>query len=155
MSKLGRYSAQRRKFQELTGAKTVQVSECGTHFALSASSVATYRVTLPSLATAGPGWWCKFTLTDATAAQDIHIQTNLEDQGVFFGQVHAVSGAVGGGTALGGHGRMLTAVGTASFVVASCPGGESIVCEAMAPASGPFWQLVGFVSSSAGLSGSV
>ena len=58
MSKLGRYSADRKKVASLTAAtKTIQVAECGTVFALNrAGGVA---ITLPSLASAGDGWWCK------------------------------------------------------------------------------------------------
>ncbi len=65
MSKLGRYSAQRRKVEDLTAtAKTVDVSDCGTIFTIGAAATA---VTLPLLAKAGKGWWCRFVVNNETA----------------------------------------------------------------------------------------
>ena len=60
MSKSGRYSADRKKIENLTGAKTVEVHDCGTVFTLNAAGGG--NVTLPNAATAGKGWWCKFIL---------------------------------------------------------------------------------------------
>ena len=60
MAKLGRYSADRKKIQSLTGAHTVTVPECGTIFVLNLAAGGT--VTLPNAAAAGEGWWCKFIL---------------------------------------------------------------------------------------------
>ena len=62
MSKLGRYSADRKKIQELTAAYTVQVADCGTIFLL--NSATEFATTLPTVAAAGKGWWCKFILLD-------------------------------------------------------------------------------------------
>ena len=62
MSKLGRYSADRKKIESVTGtSKTIAVADCGTAFIMAtpgASGACTY--TLPAPATAGKGWWCKF-----------------------------------------------------------------------------------------------
>jgi hypothetical protein len=58
MSKLGRYAAQRRKVQSITAAYTATVADCGTVFMLNLATGLT--VTLPSVANAGNGWWCKF-----------------------------------------------------------------------------------------------
>ena len=61
MAKLGRYSADRKKTATITTAtKTVTVAECGTIFGLNlADGIA---VTLPTVAAAGEGWWCKFVI---------------------------------------------------------------------------------------------
>ena len=61
MSKLGRYSADRKKVEALTAAKTVEVAECGTIFTLPGGT-ADWNIVLPTLAAAGKGWWCKFVL---------------------------------------------------------------------------------------------
>ena len=57
MSKLGRYSAQRRKVEVLTGTKTLTVADCGTYFTIGSAAAV---ITLPTVAEAGPGWWCEF-----------------------------------------------------------------------------------------------
>jgi len=60
MAKIGRYSADRKKVESVTGtAKTVEVSDCGTVFMMDAASSAT-TFTLPAPTDAGKGWWCKF-----------------------------------------------------------------------------------------------
>ena len=58
MAKLGRYSADRKKIEALTAAKTVEVADCGTIFTLDLA--AGFATVLPSIASAGKGWWCKF-----------------------------------------------------------------------------------------------
>ena len=68
MSKLGRYSAQRRKVKELTAAHTVTVAECGTEFLL--NSATEFAVTLPNAADAGQGWWARFIIAAAPASAD-------------------------------------------------------------------------------------
>jgi len=65
MSKLGRYSAQRRKVEVLSGTKTLAVADCGTMFTVGS---ATGLITLPTVAQSGAGWWCEFWVNDATAA---------------------------------------------------------------------------------------
>ena len=60
MSKSGRYSADRKKVESLTAAKTVEVSDCGTLFILNLAGGA--AVTLPNASDCGKGWWCKFIL---------------------------------------------------------------------------------------------
>lgn len=61
MSKSGRYSADRKKVQAITAAYTVTVADCGTIFTLPGGTDG-YNITLPSIAAAGNGWWCKFVL---------------------------------------------------------------------------------------------
>ena len=64
MSKLGRYSAQRRKVQALGAtATTIRVADCGTEFTFTQGADVDH--TLPSAATAGAGWWASFTLITA------------------------------------------------------------------------------------------
>jgi len=58
MSKLGRYSADRKKIEALSANKTIEVADCGTVFTLEGNSALT--VTLLAPADAGNGWWCKF-----------------------------------------------------------------------------------------------
>jgi hypothetical protein len=65
MSKIGRYSAQRRKSEVLSGTKTLAVADCGTMFTVGS---ATGAITLPTVAQAGAGWWCEFWVNDITAA---------------------------------------------------------------------------------------
>ena len=71
MAKLGRYSAQRRKVEAIDAgsadaAKTVEVSDCGTLFAIDATNDVV--ITLPAIAAAGNGWWCEFLLKTAVAS---------------------------------------------------------------------------------------
>ena len=64
MAKLGRYSADRKKVESITTAtKTVEVAECGTVFAL--NRAAGVALTLPTIAAAGNGWWCKVVVQTA------------------------------------------------------------------------------------------
>jgi len=71
MAKLGRYSADRKKIQELTSAYTVQVADCGTIFLL--NSATEFATTLPTVSAAGKGWWCKFIVKAAPASADYTI----------------------------------------------------------------------------------
>ena len=68
MAKSGRYSADRKKIENITGAKTVQVHDCGTIFMLSDAGGAGYTITMPSVAAAGKGWWCKMIVNCAAGA---------------------------------------------------------------------------------------
>ena len=63
MSKSGRYSADRKKIQAIAAAETlsVTVADCGTVFTLAGGNGVS-AITLPAVADAGPGWWCKFVL---------------------------------------------------------------------------------------------
>jgi len=77
MSKLGRYSANRLKIEEFnayataTLAKTIEVADCGTVFAMTAAGNDAYEgatITLPTIAAAGAGWWARFVLVNDIAA---------------------------------------------------------------------------------------
>ena len=62
MSKIGRYSADRKKIEALTASKTATVADCGTVF--TAVGDAAVVLTLPAIADAGNGWWCNTATTD-------------------------------------------------------------------------------------------
>jgi len=79
MAKLGRYSAQRRKIQDLgTTATTITASQCGTEFLVNQNGTANITHTLPTVADAGPGWWCAFTLATAVAHDDADVTITAE-----------------------------------------------------------------------------
>tara|TARA_R110002074_G_scaffold369715_1_gene544491 strand:+ start:160 stop:603 length:444 start_codon:yes stop_codon:yes gene_type:complete len=80
MSKNGRYAADRKKVVALTAATTITAAQCGTIFTLDGGT-ASYNVTLPTLADAGNGWWCKFVLlaNKGTNAQLIQAASGDED----------------------------------------------------------------------------
>ena len=65
MSKLGRYSADRKKIETLNADTTLKEADCGTIFGLLSGS-SPFTVTLPPLDTAGRGW-CKFVYVDSMA----------------------------------------------------------------------------------------
>ena len=78
MAKLGRYSADRKKVESLTATKTVEVAECGTVFTVVGD--AAISINLPTIATAGKGWWCKVIKTGAAAGgQDVTIAAHADD----------------------------------------------------------------------------
>ena len=88
MSKSGRYSADRKNIESVTGTtKVIEVSECGTIFFMdTAAAACTY--TLPRADLAGPGWWCKFVQGVDHNDADHVIQINSEDVGAFGTDVH-------------------------------------------------------------------
>ena len=61
MSKLGRYSADRKKVLALSADHTASVAECGTIFTIPGGDTAVV-LTLPEADAAGAGWWCKVVL---------------------------------------------------------------------------------------------
>ena len=66
MSKSGRYSADRKKIEALTASKSATVADCGTVF--TAVGDAAVTLTLPTIAAAGKGWWCKLVKVGAASA---------------------------------------------------------------------------------------
>lgn len=94
MSKVGRYSADRKKVEALTATKTVEVADCGTVF--TAVGDAALTINLPTIATAGKGWWCKVIKTGAASGgQDITVAAHADDgstpmMGVELSPTHAV-----------------------------------------------------------------
>ena len=73
MSKLGRYSADRKKVETLAATKTITVADCGTLFICTTHNI---TGTLPDAATAGAGWWAKFIIGASSAGT-----SNLKDRG--------------------------------------------------------------------------
>tara|TARA_Y100000114_G_C11663982_1_gene280418 strand:+ start:192 stop:605 length:414 start_codon:yes stop_codon:yes gene_type:complete len=96
MAKSGRYSADRKKIEEVSAAKTIEVHDCGTIFMLTGNS---YTLTLPTAAAAGKGWWCKFILGADLASGRIKIDTGANDTVELVG-ANAAGGAMtlNGGT---------------------------------------------------------
>tara|TARA_R110002110_G_scaffold59372_1_gene168075 strand:+ start:729 stop:1175 length:447 start_codon:yes stop_codon:yes gene_type:complete len=77
MSKSGRYSADRKKIESLTAAKTVEVSDCGTIFTLNLAGG--FAVALPNASDAGNGWWCKFIVGTAPSGANYIINVTAAD----------------------------------------------------------------------------
>ena len=88
MSKSGRYSADRKKIEALSASKTVEVADCGTIFTLNEDAGLT-TVTLPLIASAGNGWWCRFVLGSLSGGTntDITIASNASDVDKVYGNV--------------------------------------------------------------------
>ena len=79
MSKLGRYSADRKKIEQLTtSAKNITVADCGTIFMLKGALGADVTHTVPHPADAGNGWWCKF-VVQATGSSDSVLDLGGDD----------------------------------------------------------------------------
>ena len=101
MSKLGRYAAQRRKMVDLgTTATTIGVAKCGTEFLVSQSGTANITHTLPAVASAGPGWWCAFTLSTAVANGDADVTITAEGTIIYGLEVGDSSNAFAGVTSV-------------------------------------------------------
>jgi hypothetical protein len=78
MSKLGRYSADRKKIEALTASKNATVADCGTVF--TAVGDAAVVLTLPAIAAAGNGWWCKLAKVGAASGgQTITLAAHADD----------------------------------------------------------------------------
>jgi hypothetical protein len=87
MSKLGRYSAQRRKVESITASKSLVAADCGSLLMLNAAAGLT--VTLPSIADAGKGWWCKFIVaTNCTSNTYVITEKTSADTDVIIGGVN-------------------------------------------------------------------
>lgn len=86
MSKVGRYSADRKKIQAITAALTASVADCGTVFTLDSGGTTGYNITLPNVSDAGNGWWCKFIVKSVvTNASSYLIQATDSDGDVIHG----------------------------------------------------------------------
>lgn len=67
----------RKKIVTLSAARTIAVSESGTTFLLDATSANLgYTITLPVVATAGSGWYCRFIVVDSPSATNYVITEN-------------------------------------------------------------------------------
>ena len=74
MAKSGRYSADRKKVQSITASISLTKADCGTFMMLNAAAGCT--VTLPSIADAGQGWWCRFIVATNCSSNEYIIQEN-------------------------------------------------------------------------------
>jgi len=91
MAKLGRYSADRKKIGAISAATTIKASECGKIFMLTSNS---YTITMPSVAEAGEGWWCKFIVGADVATGAIVIDLAGSDSLAFAAAAAEDGGAV-------------------------------------------------------------
>ncbi len=71
MSKIGRYSADRKKVESITATKSLVAADCGSLLVLNAAAGLT--VTLPSVAEAGKGWWVRFVIGTNVSSNTIVI----------------------------------------------------------------------------------
>ena len=123
MSKIGRYSADRKKIEALSDDKTIQVADCGTIFTLASGSDGVagrsgdYILTLPTLAAAGKGWWCKFILTETTGG-DVVISGSASD--VAKVHVSIQGGGPSGGAATTAGQTQIAAQQSLKFDVSAC-----------------------------------
>lgn len=82
MAKSGRAFADRKKIQAIAAAETlsVTVADCGTVFTCAGGNGVS-AITLPTIADAGPGWWCKFVLIadQGTGAVTVSAASGDED----------------------------------------------------------------------------
>jgi hypothetical protein len=53
-------SSDRKRIKKISNTTTIDVADCGTYFLLQANNGGNYTITLPEIALAGPGWWCRF-----------------------------------------------------------------------------------------------
>jgi len=70
MAKLGRYSSNRIKTENLTSDKTVEVADCGTMFLYNETASFT-TIQLPTVAAAGKGWWTRVVVTSMAGGADV------------------------------------------------------------------------------------
>ena len=138
MSKLGRYSADRKKIEALTASKTVEVADCGTIFTVDPGGDMT--ITMPSATDAGKGWWCKIIVHESAGASDGYLAqvVNVSFSGqVVLGHVVSVADAAGD-----------TAVANDDFFnfTANATGGDMIeaICD------GTRWYVYGMVAAAGG-----
>tara|TARA_Y100000114_G_C11481262_1_gene195477 strand:- start:56 stop:490 length:435 start_codon:yes stop_codon:yes gene_type:complete len=68
MAKLGRYSAQRKKVENVSGDLTLVTADCGTLFTVGGSAA---TINLPTVASCGAGWWAEFWVNNTSPAQVI------------------------------------------------------------------------------------
>jgi len=164
MSKLGRYSADRKKIETLDTDKTVTVADCGTIFILNSGSDAIsgrsgqYTVTLPALNDAGNGWWCKFVLAQ-TSGGDVAISGSSSDTTPLNVHIAAVASGsdagAGDGTAhAGGKGNgqaPLASAKHATFDVSACAVNDTLELVT----NGSAWYGQAIVSGGAAITDSI
>ena len=84
MSKLGRYSADRKKVEAVTATKSIGAAQCGTIFTVTEAGTAIV-LTLPTVGDAGAGWWCRFVLiANAGSTTNVTIDQSTSDTANIF-----------------------------------------------------------------------
>jgi hypothetical protein len=78
MSKLGRYSADRKKVKTMASSGTLTKNDCGKVIFVTA----TCTITLPDAGIAGAGWWCKIVKNFGSGAGLISITATSDLNGV-------------------------------------------------------------------------
>lgn len=123
MSKLGRYSADRKKIQAIGAAETlsVTVADCGTVFTCAGGS-GTSAITLPTIASAGKGWWCKFVLIADQGSGAVTVAAASGDEDTI---VAANYGGLGDSTNAANVGSD-AAADSATFVASKALAGDSM-----------------------------
>lgn len=93
MSKLGRYSADRKKIEAVSASKTLEVHDCGTIFTITHASAA-ITLTLPPVAKAGKGWWARFVmLADGGGTNDVTVAQSTSDTNDIVIAITCIDGA--------------------------------------------------------------
>ncbi len=146
MSKSGRYSADRKKIEEISAATVnVEQHDCGTIFIINNGSQA-QTVNLPTVAAAGKGWWCKFIYSagtgDVTIAQDSSDTVNL-----FNGTVQQASNSSATSQQPANEPAQISGADGVKFDASKCAKGDQweILCD------GTSWYCQGISSGSAAL----
>jgi len=90
MSKVGLYSSDRKKVADVESDTTLTQTSCGHVIMLDSGSAGdgSYTITLPKIAAAGPGWWCKFIVRETTGGA-VTISASADDLGSI--SVHKVN----------------------------------------------------------------
>ncbi len=137
MSKLGRYSADRKKIQAVAADETlaVTVADCGTVFTCAGGN-GTSAITLPTIASAGKGWWCKFVLLANQGSGAVTVSAASGDEDTI---VAANYGGLGDDSASANVGSDAEA-DSATFVASKALAGDSMewIC------TGDKWLLQAF-----------
>jgi hypothetical protein len=116
MARLGRYSVNRIKIEELTASKTVTVADCGTLFVVNPAADTT--LTLPSAVACGKGWWVKVMIDEedgGTVDNDVNIA--ISDGTSFTGVLSTSDGSgasVGTGATGTAHSHIVFDAGTST-----------------------------------------
>lgn len=146
MAKLGRYSADRKKIENLACGQTsgadgddanvthnIEAHDCGTIFTLTPAAAGDKggaTITLPTVAQAGKGWWAKFVLladipADTNSNDDlgIVIQGDASDSNDIV--MHQVRGGVDDAAVTS------AAIGQLKFVEAAAKAGDQVefICD--------------------------
>ena len=90
MSKIGLYSSDRKKVADVESDTTLTQTSCGHVIMLDSGSAGdgSYTITLPKIAAAGPGWWCKLIVRETTGG-NVTISSSPGDSGSI--SVHKVN----------------------------------------------------------------